>query len=87
MFETFLASHINVYLCRGKPKTVAHLVDINICFIIALNLLKFSLAADGQNGNILQLEKFRLDFSSCFRAYSKQLDFLCPWLTLSIYLL
>ena len=30
-----------------------------------------SLAADGQDGNGLQLEKFRLNFSSCFHASSK----------------
>ena len=31
-----------------------------------------SLAADGQDGNGLQLEKLRLNFSSCFRASSKK---------------
>ena len=31
-----------------------------------------SLAADGEDGNGLQLEKLRLSFSSCFRAYSKK---------------
>ena len=30
-----------------------------------------SLAADGQDGNGLQLEKLRLNFSSCFQASSK----------------
>ena len=33
-----------------------------------------SLAADGQDGNGLQLEKLRLNFSSCFRASSKKVD-------------
>ena len=32
-----------------------------------------SLAADGQVGNRLQLERLRLNFSSCFRASSKKL--------------
>ena len=33
-----------------------------------------SLAADGQDGNGLQLEKLRLNFSSCFPASSKKVD-------------
>ena len=33
-----------------------------------------SLAADGQDGNGLQLEIFRPNFSTCFRAYSKKKD-------------
>ena len=32
------------------------------------------LAADGKDGNGLQLEKLRLNFSSCFRASSKKID-------------
>ena len=33
-----------------------------------------SLAADGQDGNRLQLEKFRPNFSTCFRTCSKKID-------------
>ncbi len=32
------------------------------------------MAADGSDGNGLQLEKVRLTFSSCFRASSKKID-------------
>ena len=37
-----------------------------------------SLAVDGQDGNGLQLEKLRLNFSSCFRASSNN-RYQCPW--------
>ena len=33
-----------------------------------------SLTADGQDGNGLELEKLRLNFSSCFHASSKKID-------------
>ena len=33
-----------------------------------------SLGADGEDGNRLQLEKLRLNFSSCFHASLKKID-------------
>ena len=33
-----------------------------------------SLAADGQDGNGLQLKKLRLNFSSCFHSSVKKID-------------
>ena len=42
-----------------------------------------SLAADGQDGNGLQLEKLRLNVSSCFHAPSEN-RYLWPWNVFSL---
>ena len=59
----------NIYLCRRKP-TNNGLFLLTIAILVPRNFSQLSLAADGQDGNGLQLEKLRLNFSSCFRASS-----------------
>ena len=41
------------------------------------------MAVDGQDGNGLQLEKSRLNFSSCFHASSEN-RYLWPWYVFSL---
>ena len=53
----------------GEKDSGKVLIIIIILFLI-INYCYYYLVADGEDGNGLQLEKLRLNFSSCFRASS-----------------
>ena len=55
----------NLYLCHRKPKNNGPFL-LKIAVLEHFNCQQASL--DGSDGNGLQLEKLRLNFSSCFRA-------------------
>ena len=60
----------NIYFCHRKP-TNKGLFLLAIAVLVCWNCKQVSLAADAQDGNALQLENLRLNFSSCFQAFSK----------------
>ena len=45
---------------------------LTIAMLVCWNCWQVSLAADGQDGSGLQLEKLRLNFSSCFHTSAKK---------------
>ena len=63
-------------LCQGKPKKWSILLTVAMP-ISALNYVNKCLWLQMARIKMaqLQLEKFRLNFSSCFRASSKKIDF------------
>ena len=59
-----------IFLCHEKPKNNGSCL-IKVGILVYLKLLTSIFSNLWQDGNGLQLEKFRLTFSSCFRVSSK----------------